>query len=117
MANGDSIDTGRVSGNTYYQAMLLLDATASGADNGVWIDTRGFPRFSVDVRFSSTGTVQVMGSNAAVKPSNATDGIRLTAADTTVNALIGVDVPCRWVKAKTTANAGTITATLHLVSM
>lgn len=114
MAHGDPIDSGRVSGNSYFRSFRLLDG-ATATSNGQWVDARGFRRMSVHVSGFGTATVQIRGSNAATQPDNGSHGAQL-GSDVTSESIVDVDLPVRWIKARVSAyTSGTIDANLNAV--
>jgi len=115
MADGDLIDQGAAPAlSDFYTSWKLIDA-ATSTDSGFWVDVRGYASLSVDITITVTGTVKIMGSNAAVKPTNSVDGNQI-GADVTASGLISVSTPVRWLKVKVTANGGSITANGHAVN-
>ena len=116
MANGDVIDSGRIYADAFYRSIKLLDASVA-ADNGVWIDARGFPRMTVDIFGSFVATIQIHGSNEVVVPSNPTDGRQL-GANVTAPGVIAIDSPVRWLKAKVSSyTSGTVNANINMASL
>jgi hypothetical protein len=92
-------------------ATLLSAVTATG--NGEWIEARGLSRFSVDVSGITTATVQLRGSNAAVKPADNTHERQL-GTDFAANGMQHFTSPVKWIKAMVSAyTSGTITVNLH----
>jgi hypothetical protein len=101
MANGSQVfDTPQSKG------YMLLDAEAGATDDGVWVDVADLMEIAVHTDFSSTGTVEIHGSCAAARPADSADGVVMGTVTGDDLALL-VPAP-RWVKAKVTANAGTI---------
>lgn len=103
MANGERTHTAPAS-----QSYKLLDAETGATDNGVWVDVSDQMEVAVHVTFSSTGTVELHGSCVDPKPTDATDG-EIIGTVTADDLSLIVPVP-RWLKAKVTANGGTINA-------
>jgi len=110
MADGDRIDEGRYSSDQYYYAWKGTD-TAVATTNGVWVDARGFKRFSVHVTLGGgAATVQIRGSNAVAIPANSAHEVQI-GADITADGITNVDVPLRWIKTRVSAyTSGTINA-------
>lgn len=105
MANGS-----KVYESPFSVAHTLLDAEAGATADGVWVDVGDTAEVAVHTVFSSTGTVEIHGSNANPRPTNATNGVIL---DTLTGNDLALAVPTpRWIKAKVTANAGTITCNI-----
>lgn len=103
MATGEKIDN---------EAYLLLDAVVATAD-GVWVDAKRFKTSSIHVFGITTGTVQVRGSNARVKPADNTDAIKI-GSDITADGIVSIAYPLRWIKCKVSAyTSGTISAVLQ----
>ena len=109
MANGDSVYQ---SAETWH---VKLQDAISATDNGVWIDTRGYPDGSIGVTIATTATIQIRGSDAPTIPANNTDGNQLGSDVTASTTLDLTDAP-RWLKCKIsawTSGAVTVTATLR----
>lgn len=112
MANGDikMLDKDRFS-------VVLLDAQTASS-NGIWVEVP--PKYSVRSYHStsleegaSDATVDIMVSNAATKPADATDGEISKTLITSTQAWVVVDT-FRWVKAKKTAGTTPIATTVIL---
>lgn len=96
----------RVNGFTLLEATLLNGVTATG--NGEWFDVAGFHPCSFQISGITVATVQFRGSNAPTKPADASDEFKL-GSDVTADALVALDAPVRWIKAKVSAyTSGTI---------
>jgi hypothetical protein len=114
MPNGDTIDSGRYSGNNAWLAVRLLHDQAAVTD-GVWIEVKGFKRLSIDISGITTATLEVRGSNDPLKPLNTNHGRQL-GANVTADAIVNVDVPVRWIKVRVSAHtSGTINANMQAV--
>jgi hypothetical protein len=119
VANGDIIDSGRATANAYYTAWKGLDTvTATNVGGSQWIDVRGFPRLTVDVRLGGgTATIQIRGSNAPTKPLNSSDETQI-GANITADSIVALDSPIRWIKMiVSTYVSGTINAYINAVEM
>ena len=103
MANGE-----RIYRTTNSESINLLDAEAGATDDGVWVDVGDQMEVAVHVIISATGTVEIHGSNESTKPLDSADGVVIGTVTADDLSLI-VPVP-RWLKAKVTANTGTIDA-------
>lgn len=109
MADGDNI----VPNARLFTAYLLIDA-AAGTDNGVWVDTSTLAEGAIQVVISGVATVQIRGSDAAVKPANNTDGYQI-GSDITASGGFTLTQSSRWLKAKvSTFASGTVTVTATL---
>lgn len=99
-------------GTTNYQSedtlhVLFIDA-AVATDNGVWIDTRGYPDGSIDITIATTATVQVRGSDAAAVPAASAHGNQL-GADITASGLYELTNSSRWLKVRVSSwNSGAV---------
>lgn len=101
MANGE-----RIYRTKYSEANNLLDAETGATADGVWVDVGDQMEVATHVTISATGTVEIHGSSAATKPLDSADG-EIIGTVTANDLSLVVPVP-RWLKAKVTANTGTI---------
>ena len=101
MAHGDVVLQDR-----NFQHLQLIDAL-SGTNNGVWVDTRNYATGSLDLIISASGTCQIMGSDEAAKPADASDGRAIGTAITASGIYSITELPA-WLKVKVTANTGTV---------
>jgi hypothetical protein len=83
----------------------LLDAMASTTD-GEWVDVAGFDKISLHLVISATATVKICGSNE-VGPLNSSHGYQIF-PDKTASEIVAIKTPLRWIKARVTANSGTV---------
>jgi hypothetical protein len=98
-----------VYGKTIIRAQPLVNAVAIG--NGEWIDTSGVSTMSIHITGITNATVEVNGSDEAIKPADATHGAKLNASDIIANQMFIVEAPMRWTKVRVTAwTSGTINA-------
>lgn len=96
----------RISGWYTVNATLLNAVTATG--DGEWMNIEGFHPLSFHVKGITTASVQIRGSNAPTKPANASDELQL-GSTVTADALVSLDAPVKWIKAKVSAyTSGTI---------
>lgn len=112
MANGDVLFVRNI------KQVKLLDAITTSTSTGVWIDCENWNNASIDVSISATGTVQIRGSDQDVADPGAANDRRPIGADITASGQYVVTQNARWMKAKITANTGTISvfATLRDLS-
>ena len=86
---------------------LLVGVTATG--DGEWFDCQGVKELNILVAGLTTGTVQLIGSNATKIPADSTHGT--TIKTTTTNKQLGLkaeEIP-RWAKVRVSAyTSGTI---------
>ena len=107
-----AMSTVSINGVLITRAQLLTDAEATG--DGEWIDTSSLALMSVHVSGITIATVEIDGSNDAVKPADNTHGIKLNSIDITADQMIVITAPYRWLKVRVTAyTSGTINAMLE----
>jgi len=87
----------------------LLDAQVAATD-GVWMDMGDYAEGTFEVSGITVATVQLRGSNAAVRPVNTVHGTQL-GTDITADSHRDVAILPRWLKARISAyTSGTINA-------
>lgn len=98
MANGDILVLDR------YKVSYLLTDAQSLTDNGVWVERPGgYSVVSVHSDAVETGgTIDIHGSNAVTKPSNATSGVVVATLSPSLLAAGALATVYRWYKAKKT---------------
>ena len=87
-----------VFGVTVMRAQLLTNAAA--VTNGEWIDVSGMRTVTLDIRGITSATVEVDGSNAEARPADNTHGQKLNGTDITVDQVVVVTMPLRWLKVR-----------------
>lgn len=103
----------RVDGVSIYKCQLTVSAT--GTENGEWINIEGLGPFSIHLSGVVSGDIiQIRGSNDATRPSNATHDIQL-GSNITVDGITEYTVPIRWIKSRVSAWAGGGTLIVELV--
>ena len=80
------------------RGQLLTNAAA--VSNGEWIDISGMRIVTMDIRGITSATVEVDGSNAEARPADNTHGQKLNGTDITVDQVVVVTMPLRWLKVR-----------------
>jgi hypothetical protein len=81
-----------------------------GTSDGEWFDVRGMDLWSIDISGINGETLELYGSNAAIKPADNVDGRQL-GLDITQDQIVANVVPVSWAKLKLpTGGAGSVTA-------
>jgi hypothetical protein len=113
MANGDVVYRNQA------QALVnLLDAhTATGADNGVWVEVGNYGSgYIVATGLVGGDALNIDVSNDAAKPANSTHGALFSAAVTSAAPTLQVPVLARFIKAQVTAKAAGAAVTIALIA-
>ena len=101
MAHGDLIVSNQRSSH-----IKLIDA-AVGTTDGVWVDTIDYENGSIEITLTTSGTVQICGSNSPTRPLDSANGTQI-GNDFTTQTLQCIDRLPRWLKARVTAVSGAL---------
>lgn len=98
-------------GPTYQESMYHVLNAATGTDTAVpWVDALGWDQAIVTVDITSSGTLNIVGSNAATKPAASANGFALVSAITSDGvANLTKDKLARWFKVYPSASGGAMT--------
>ena len=87
----------------------LYDAETNASD-GEWFSAGGFDIWTIDISGINGETLEICGSNAAVRPDDTTHG-RLLGSAVIADGIYASVVPLLWVKLRISiAGAGSVTA-------
>lgn len=96
------VDSGeKIVENAAFSHIRLVDAS-DDTYTGTWVDCGDFQTGHIYVLLTDTGTVQVMGSSAATRPTDATDGTQI-GTDITATGFTSLTSLPRFLKTKVTA--------------
>jgi hypothetical protein len=90
----------------------LLDGV-TGLTDGEWVDVRGYDKICLGLIVSATATVKVCGSMAIGQPDSSYHGDQIfpdKVYAAPAEELLAIKTPIRWLKARVTANTGTVSA-------
>ena len=105
------ISSNQGNGPTYIESMFHVLDAATGTDTAVpWVSTLGWDNAIVTVDITSSGTLNVVGSNAAAKPAASVNGFVLATA-VTADGVVNLtkDKLARWFKVYPSASGGAMT--------
>lgn len=98
-------------GATFIESMYHVLNAATGTDTAVpWVSTLGWDYAIVTVDITSSGTLNIVGSNAATQPLASANGFALVSAITSDGvANLTKDKLARWFKVYPSASGGAMT--------
>lgn len=105
------ISSNQGNGPTYIESMFHVLNAATGTDTAVpWVSTLGWDYAIVTVDITTSGTLNIVGSNAATKPAASANGFALVSAITADGvANLTKDKLARWFKVYPSASGGAMT--------
>ncbi|MFI5324251.1 MAG: hypothetical protein ACHQ6U_12170 [Thermodesulfobacteriota bacterium] len=113
------ISTNAGNGQTLMESAYHPLVAATGTDTAVaWVDAKGWISLCVYVDITTSGTLNIVGSNAKANPGTSDNGFAIATAITADGfATVTQEKLTRWVKVYPSASGGAMTVDLRVLKI